>query len=102
MIVQTVNEYDFVNAFTELRPNNFTRLALFALFEQLEDESEQMETDMELDVIAICCVWDEYENFEAYKAEHGDYNDIESMEELHDYGVVVMVDDTRFLLNCCA
>jgi hypothetical protein len=33
---QSVNEYDFVKAFKECRPNNFSRAGLFALFDYLE------------------------------------------------------------------
>ena len=59
MIVQTVNEYDFVNAFTELRPNNFSRMSLLAMYEAFEEYSDDSGIPFELDVIGICCEFSE-------------------------------------------
>ena len=57
----TVSSYDFVKAFEELRPDNFSRPGLNALFEYLEEFEEDTGHEMELDVIAICCDYCEYE-----------------------------------------
>jgi hypothetical protein len=47
----TLDLNDFQNAFDRLRPNNFSYEALGLLFDYLEE----LDPDMELDVIAICC-----------------------------------------------
>tara|TARA_B110000902_G_scaffold112620_1_gene132798 strand:- start:232 stop:531 length:300 start_codon:yes stop_codon:yes gene_type:complete len=87
MIIQTVNEYDFLNAFNSIRPNNFSREALFALFEYLEQLSEDSEyPNMELDVIGICCEYSEYESLEALQV---DYKAIDDLEQLQDKTLVI-------------
>jgi hypothetical protein len=47
----TLDLNDFQNAFDRLRPNNFSYEALGVLFDYLEE----LDPDMELDVIALCC-----------------------------------------------
>ena len=64
MITQ-VTEYDFIEAFTNLRPDNFSYTSLKALFEYYEECEEGSGVPMELDVIAICCDWGEYTYAEA-------------------------------------
>ena len=63
MIYQTVNEWEFIRAFQHMgRGDQFSREGLRALFEQLhlDDTGE----DVELDVIALCCEWTEYDSIE--------------------------------------
>jgi len=55
-----INRYDFYEAFEDLRPNNFSPEALNVLFEYYEE----LDPDFELDVIAICCDWTEYDEDE--------------------------------------
>ena len=57
----TVYKDDFCRAFKEIRPDNFTPDALDALFNYFE-ELEESGVKIELDVIAICCEYTEYEN----------------------------------------
>tara|TARA_R110000868_G_scaffold234132_1_gene487836 strand:+ start:956 stop:1288 length:333 start_codon:yes stop_codon:yes gene_type:complete len=52
---QTVNFYQFHDAFMSIRPNNFTHEGLQALFEYCEDYERDTGETMELDVIALCC-----------------------------------------------
>lgn len=63
---QTIYEDDFVKAFLELRPDNFSKPALYALFNYFEDYEDETKEKIELDVIAICCDFTEYQN--AYEA----------------------------------
>ena len=61
MIIQTVNEHDFRQAFIDYnRGEQFTYDALTALFEWLEELAEDTGTPYELDVIALCCEFTEY------------------------------------------
>ena len=64
-IKQTVTESDFRDAFAPIRPDNFTYEGLGALYEYLEELSEDTGEDIELDVIAICCDYTEYSEDEA-------------------------------------
>jgi len=55
-----VSEYDFRRAFESIRPDNFSYQGLGAMFEYLEDLSDDIGEEIELDVIAICCDFCEY------------------------------------------
>ena len=67
-IKQTVTESDFRDAFASIRPDNFSYEGLTALYEYLEELSEDTGEDIELDVIALCCEW--YESSAAEIAEN--------------------------------
>ena len=65
MIVQTINEYQFADAFRAAnRSNQFSHSGLRALFASCEQHSEDTGEDVELDVIAICVQFSEYESLE--------------------------------------
>lgn len=85
----TVNFYSFRQAFEDLRPNNFSYEGLTALFEYLEEHEQETDTEIELDVIAICCDFTEYEDFKDLQSS---YPDINSMEELRDHTTVIEID----------
>lgn len=57
----TVSSHSFVEAFRAAgRESQFTRAALFALFDYLESYEEDCGVEFELDPIAICCEWAEH------------------------------------------
>ena len=56
----TVTKHDFCEAFRAIRPNNFTYAGLEALFEDMEQYEDDCGTEIELDVIAICCDYTQY------------------------------------------
>ena len=64
-IKMTVYESDFRDAFASIRPDNFTYEGLGALYEYLNELSEDLGEDIELDVIALCCDYTEYSEDEA-------------------------------------
>ena len=82
---KTVNSSDFVDAFRghDLM-DQFSYEGLRALFEYLE-ELEELESgtseEMELDVIAICCEFNEYATATEAAAEHGWEADAEADED---------------------
>ena len=79
---QTINFYDFSNAFHKAgRGNQFTYDGLKALFEYLEEYEEATGDEIELDVIALCCEFTEYESIEEFWLDYGqeDYPDEESI-----------------------
>lgn len=56
----TVSRYDFERAFIDAgRRNTFTYDGLNLLFDYLEQYEEDSGTEIELDVIALCCEYDE-------------------------------------------
>lgn len=56
----TVSFYDFERAFVDAgRKDQFSYEGLKALFEYLEDYEEQTGEEIELDVIALCCDYNE-------------------------------------------
>lgn len=56
---QTVSLYAFRDAFQRVRPENFSYEGLEVLFDYLEEYEESTGTELELDVIALCCDWSE-------------------------------------------
>ena len=80
MLYQTITETDFINSFQSLRPNNFSREGLEALYNHFWDLSEDQ--NIELDVIAICCEYSEYENFKEIKKDYPQVEDHEYLSEL--------------------
>ena len=78
----TINEYQFEQAFKNAgRGNQFSYEALKALFEYLEEYEDSTGEQIELDVIAICCEFTEYEDLEEFQSAYGaDYETIEDIE----------------------
>jgi len=87
-----VSETNFIDAFKALRPENFSYQGLQALFAYLENYETETDTPVELDVIAICCDYSEYQNLDALLAEY-DISDVENLEQLRDYTTVIPISD---------
>lgn len=69
---QTITFSQFCDAFLDMgRENNFSYAGKRALFDFIEQMDEDCGTDTELDVIALCCEFTEYEGLEEF---HCDYN----------------------------
>jgi len=95
---EQVNFGDFLDRFkTHDRDNQFTYDGKKALFEYLEQYEEDCDTEIELDVIALCCEYSEYENFAEFRAEYGD--DYESLEKLHDHTTVIEFGNDSFIIQ---
>lgn len=73
MIKETVNEYRFIDAFrqSDSYKNNFSYHGLKALYEHLEQLSEDIGEDMELDIVAICCDYSEHDSALECAKEYG-------------------------------
>ena len=81
---QTISLNDFIHAFERCnRSSNFSTEGLVALF----DFFEEVHPNMELDVIAICCDFSEYESLAELKQEYSNSlpEDLEDDEEALDY-----------------
>lgn len=69
---QTINFSQFIDAFNDRRPTNFTYDGLHALFEYLEELEDSTGEELEFDVIALCCDFIEYANAEEYADDYDD------------------------------
>ena len=78
-----VNFSQFTDRFHSAgRGNQFSYDALQALYDYLTGLEEDMETEFELDVIALCCSYAEYESIEEFQKDYGEeYETIEEIEE---------------------
>lgn len=81
-MIQTITISDFINAFDRAgRSANFSTAGLVAIFDLLED----VNPDMELDPIAICCEFSEYKDLEELKQDYAYDEDLEEDDEILDY-----------------
>jgi len=89
----TLTESEFVNRFLAIRPDNFSREGLRALFGYLGELEREAEEETEFDPIGICCEWTQFENAtEACEAYSHDEHDAEkALEWLRDRTDVVEV-----------
>jgi len=96
---QTINFYEFCRGFEEgNRNNNFSYEGKRALFDWLEQYEEDTGEEMEYDMIALCCEYNEYENIEEFKKEYSD--DYESIEDIEERTSVIRIDDKSFIIQC--
>ena len=56
---KTINIHQFREAFMDIRPDNFSYEGLELLFNWYEEYEDGTGEELELDVIAICCDWNE-------------------------------------------
>lgn len=103
---QTISRNDFVDAFKKIRPDNFSTAGLIELFDYLEDYEENSGEEMELDVIAICCDFTEYENLAEFQANYGE--EYETLSDIEDRTTLIRVnidededgkEDGRFIIQ---
>ena len=94
---QTVGFSEFQDAFTSTRPQNFSLQGLGALWDYLEQYEQDCGTELELDVIGLCCDFseDSTENIAAaYDIDLSDCEDEDEKEQavkdyLEDNGALV-------------
>lgn len=79
-MIKTINFSDFCDSFSDTYKNNFTYKGKRALFDYLEQLEEDTSTPIELDPIALCCDYTEYDNMEELQASYPDIKDIEDLE----------------------
>lgn len=110
-IVQTVTFQDFVDAFRARgRDTQFTYDAKRALFDWLEQYSEDTGTPVELDVIALCCEFCECSYDDAIRDYNIDVSEYAPHDEqarkdavidyLQDNTMLVWYDDETVLFQC--
>ena len=89
MIVNTIDQYLFRQTFHDYgRGDQFSYEGLTALFDYLEELSEDMGANIELDVIALCCEFTEYADLEEIKGVYFK-TALETLDDLHDHTQVI-------------
>ena len=79
---QTINVFQFRDAFlqSDTYKNNFSYEGLAVLFDYLEELEDSTGEEMELDVVAICCDFQEMENVQEFNELYE--QDCKNMEEV--------------------
>ena len=95
-MIQTVSFSTFRDAFRLCRPSNFSHDALGVLFDYLEELEDSTGQQMELDVIALCCDFTEYESLEELQE---NYSEIESLQDLCDNTIVIQAGERIIIQN---
>ena len=94
---QSVNMYDFERAFKNFERDNFSYDGLKALFEYLEEYEEGTGEEVELDVIALCCEYAEYDSLSEYNDDYGTkYSEIDAIQ---DDTTLIKIDDNSFIIQ---
>jgi len=94
---QSVSIYDFERAFKRCERENFSYDGLKALFEYLEEFEDGTGEEVELDVIALCCEYAEYDSLKEYNDYYGTkYSEIDAIQ---DDTMLIKIDDERFIIQ---
>ncbi len=89
---QVINFNQFIDSFGDSYKDNFSYEGKRALFDYLENYEEETDEEIELDPVALCC---EYTEYESLKELQENYNDIETMEELEDNTLVIPIEGSE-------
>jgi len=98
MIYKDLTTNEFIQEFNDTRPNDFSRLALRALYHYIEDRNEEQETAYHLDVVQVCCDFSEYVDFADVQSNYK-VLDIEDLEELRAKTLVIEFDNGLLIQN---
>ena len=95
---QTINLSQFRDAFKATRPRQFTYEGLEALYNWLIESEDCDDTETELDVIAFCCEYSEYQNLEEFQDVYGS-DDYVTIEDVENATTVIPIKDDRFIIQ---
>lgn len=114
---ENISLCQFMDRFRDMdRNDNFSYEGKKALFEYMEEYEESSDQEIELDIIALCCEYSEYEDIYEFlndyshtlKTEREDFEKDEEeeykealLEELTQHTTVIKIEDTeRFIIQC--
>jgi len=79
-----------------LQEEHFSYEGLAALFDSLEEFEEDTEEEIELDVIGLCCEFQEWQDLEDFQNNYG--KEYETLEDIQDKTMVIEIPNTnRFI-----
>lgn len=90
-MIKHITNFDFTNSFTGSYKDNFSYKGKQALFNYLEQYEDETGEQIELDPIALCCDYKEYDDLADLQAS---YPDIKDMQDLQDHTIVIPIDGT--------
>tara|TARA_R100000995_G_C3429664_1_gene97915 strand:- start:392 stop:697 length:306 start_codon:yes stop_codon:yes gene_type:complete len=90
---QNVSEYDFIDGFMKIRPDNFSRNGLQCLYDYFIELEDDIGEEIEFDVIAICCDFTEYKDFNEIQEAY-------DVKGLTDYDVKEWLDNNTIWIEC--
>ena len=93
-----VSRYDFQDAFNSLRPNSFSYSGLNALYDFLIDWENSTGEELELDVIALCCDFCEYESIKEFWQDY-DKDEFPDLEKIREETDVIICDNGNFIIR---
>lgn len=97
-MIQTITGSDFTTAFHKMdRGGQFSYAGLIALYVHLREYEDSTGKPIELDVIALCCEYCEYESLDDFQKDYS--REFQSIEELKHATQVIMIDDTSFIIQ---
>ena len=97
MLIKKVSFYDFLEEFKKYnREEAFSYQGKKALYNYLNKLGENLGEPIELDVIAICCDFTEYESLEQF---NDYYNlDLDDIEDIEYYTTLIQIDNEKFII----
>ena len=98
-IVDTVTMSTFRDHFnrSDQYKNNFSYEGLEALYNYLWDLSEDVGENIEMDYVAFCCEYSEFENLKDFQDQYGD--EYKSIDDIREKTTVIEVGQWSFPLN---
>lgn len=97
-MITTITKSDFTASFHRMgRGNQFSHKGLLALYDYLEELGEATGQQVELDVVALCCEYAEYENLKEFRDDYGEW--YETIEDVASSTEVIMIDEDSFIVQ---
>ena len=93
----TVTENEFVETIMRLRPDNFPRAGLAALFDYITEWEGISEIEIEFDPIALCVEFTEYENLKEFHEAYSD--EYATLEDIQEETTFIQIDDEAFIIQ---
>ena len=95
-LIKNISVYEFRDTMKAIRPDNFSYEGLTALYEWLNDLSDNTGQPIEYDPIAICCDFTEYDNWEEFAEGYTDF-ECYKLEHLYGFGKEKLKEETTVI-----
>lgn len=102
MLVKKIYFNDFLEEFEKHgRENQFSYEGKKALFQYLNELSEDIGEPIELDIVAICCEFTEYSNLKEFNNDYEHYigDDVDSIDDIQQYTTLIPINDEAFIIQ---
>ena len=100
---KTINSSQFKDAFKlQGRESHFSSDGLSAIYDYLEDMESTDDIGVELDVIALCGRFNEYETFDEFVEEYSDFCEdygIVTVDDIAQHTLVIKIPDCKYVEN---